>query len=334
MKYELLAICLILSAWPMLATVFALAGLRLWRMVGSRLALEPPREQARMLFALRVWPPAAAAAFVVFILLPAYILHEPEQTTEPVSLVLLIATWICIAGGLYAIGHMVIAFRRTGKLVAEWQHLAEKVSVTDAGIPVWRLRHPLPVIAVVGVFRPQLFIADQLYRHLNQDELDVVLRHEQWHLDSWDNLRRMVFTFCRHFLFFLPGSGELEREWQESVELAADDYAAGGDKQKALDLASALVRIARLFKPGVDVAMPAAFSFVMTHDGNLERRIQRLMKIADGDERQGLEKGRGLNLAFRLMMVFLPFTMLLTGLYPGALHTVHQGIELIVGILP
>ncbi len=203
------------------------------------------------------------------------------------------------------------------------------MSDSTLAIPVWRIQHPLPLIGVVGVVRPQLFVAAHLFEKLSPEELTAVLRHEQWHLTARDNFRRVVFDFCRHG--FLPGERELEREWHESVEMAADEYAARHNPQIALDLASALVKIARLFPTGASVAIPNTISTVLIDDSGLGRRVQRLMRV--GNESLTRNQCTASLLSRSALGAFL-LSLLLAGLHPDALRTVHHGIEMIVSALP
>jgi hypothetical protein len=60
-----------------------------------------------------------------------------------------------------------------------------------------------------------------------------------------DNFKRTVLRVCRDLLI-LPLGAALDRAWAETIESAADENAAASGPEKALDLASALVKIARI----------------------------------------------------------------------------------------
>ena len=62
--------------------------------------------------------------------------------------------------------------------------------------PAFRIRHSFPVVSVVGILRPRLFIAEQVLEHLSSAELRAVLAHEAAHVSAADNLKRLVVRLC------------------------------------------------------------------------------------------------------------------------------------------
>ena len=126
-------------------------------------------------------------------------------------------------------------------------------------------------MALVGIVRPRLFVAAQVVEALTPVELQAVLAHETGHLEARDNLKRMA-------LRFLPTLGwrrlaaSLEERWEAAAEAEADRR-TGPDS--ALDLASALLKVARLAPPGARLGAPvAAF-----HSGEgVAGRVQALLQ--------------------------------------------------------
>src|SRR5205807_2966540 len=136
-----------------------------------------------------------------------------------------------------------------------------------------------PIIAVIGIVRPRLFIAEKVLRSLTQEELAAAISHEYGHLKARDNLKRAFLRMGRDGLV-IPFGRSLDRLWDEAAEAAADEYAANANPDLALSLASALVRIARMIPAGRRADMPIA-SFLAGHDGSaIKSRIRRLLKIA------------------------------------------------------
>ena len=92
---------------------------------------------------------------------------------------------------------------------------------------------------------------------------------------------------CRDALTIVPAGRTLDRAWAESAEAAADEYAARtGDATAALDLASALVKIARRVPQGARPAMPAgAFLIGALDGGSLAWRVRRLTQLAADETR-------------------------------------------------
>ena len=88
---------------------------------------------------------------------------------------------------------------------------------------------------------------------------------------------------CRDVLVMIPSGRLLDRAWLEASEAAADEYAAGRGRRVALDLASALVKIARLIPAGMKPAMPAGAFLVSAQEevSGIKARVRRLMQLAD-----------------------------------------------------
>ena len=89
-------------------------------------------------------------------------------------------------------------------------------------------------------------------------------------------------------MLLVPAGRTLDRAWAESVEAAADEHAAQvGDAATALELASALIKIARLIPTDAQPAMPAgAFLIGEFADGNLAWRVRRLAQLAGAPTRR------------------------------------------------
>ncbi|HVF49127.1 MAG TPA: M48 family metalloprotease, partial [Pyrinomonadaceae bacterium] len=135
-------------------------------------------------------------------------------------------------------------------------------------------------IAVVGVLRPTLFIAEQVLDSLTREELEVALAHEKGHLIARDTLKRAVLNFCRDLTLLIGGARTLDRAWAEESERAADEYAASAGSIVALDLAAALIKIARLMPLGVKNVVPAG-AYLLEGDGDgVASRVRRLTEMA------------------------------------------------------
>ncbi|MEO6392138.1 MAG: M56 family metallopeptidase, partial [Pyrinomonadaceae bacterium] len=136
-----------------------------------------------------------------------------------------------------------------------------------------------PLIAVVGILRPRMFVAVKVLDHLDPAELAAAIAHEQGHLLAADNFKRVVIDFCAAFAWWMPGLNRLRTRWAEAAELAADEYAAAGSSAKPLNLASALVKLARLTPAGTRPAMPAGAFLVEATGDILSRRISWLIAV-------------------------------------------------------
>jgi len=198
-------------------------------------------------------------------------------------------------------------------------------------MPAQCIEHSFPVVAVVGSLRPRLFIARTVIETLSQEELTAALAHETGHMIARDNLKRGLLRACRDVLTLLPCGRFLDGHWSEAAEAAADEYAASAGKGVALDLAAALVKIARLVPAGATPIVPAGALLIGNNIGAIAWRVHRLTELA----------GRGKmaivspNAMFRLAISTLAICSILTVLilnYQHILLIVHNLSELIVSI--
>jgi Zn-dependent protease with chaperone function len=279
--YELLGICLVLAA---LLTINALASLTAatgWRLLARPMSGYSARTRANLLFLLRISPPALAIIGVAAFLVPSFLTYEPYSTTEVVSKKLAALAIVSAVGVGFALWRCIRSWWATKSLLRKWLASAEQIGLTGVPFPVFRIRHRFPIIAVVGTIRPRLFIAQHVLSTLSDEELIAAIAHESGHLAARDNLKRLVLRACRDALMIVPCGRSLDRAWAESAECAADEHAAQKSPATALDLASALVKIARMVPAGSHAAMPVAAFLVGNEEARgVNARIGRLLEIA------------------------------------------------------
>ena len=99
---------------------------------------------------------------------------------------------------------------------------------------------------------------------------------------SWDNLKKVLISATP-----FPGMSGLESAWREAAELAADD-AAVANRQDALNLAAALIKLSRSSKQWSE---PALASGLVSGSCSIRLRVGRLLEWRAAD-RAGLS-GRG-----------------------------------------
>jgi Zn-dependent protease with chaperone function len=328
--YLLLGICLALSALLAFnALASALAAL-VWRAVAPRVAGRPAAVRARLLFALRVSPPALASALVFALLLPAYFLHEPTNTKGEVGAKLLLLAAVSAGGVLLAGWRVAGTWLATRRLLRDWMRHAEPLAAEAAGVPAYRISHRFPVIAVIGVLRPRLFVASQIFDALTPGELSSALAHERGHVVARDNMKRAVLQAGQDALLLLAPLGRsLRREWQSESELAADEFAAGGGPAAALDLASAIVKISRLIPAGATPTLPAGAHLLGEGEDGLSRRVRALLRLAsspaDAPSPARPHTRRPLKAAFCLCAVAASLLA-----HPEVLRVTHEAIERVV----
>lgn len=239
---------------------------------------------ARVLFVARVLPFTISMTLLFLLLGPAYIAYEPRHTTEEISFKLGFLALLSATGLLITIWRAVSSWRATRMLTRYWLSNATRISVDGVEVPAYRFRHNFPVIAVVGAIRPRLFIAEQVLEALSERELAAAIAHEKAHLATRDNLKRELLRACRDMLGIVPGGRYIDVAWARVSEAAADELASIEGRGVALDLASALVKVARLAPSGFTPTMPAgAFLIDGTDTKGISSRVGRLLQLSTGE---------------------------------------------------
>ena len=282
--YFLIGISLLFAFLFSVNILASLVATIVWRLIAKSAAGWNARTRVNVIFLLRFMPLAVAVVFILAFVLPAFLLFEPAATSETVGLKLTLIALVSAFGIAAAFGRIFASWWRTKRLIGEWMRLSEPVAVEGMEIPAFRLRHPFPIIAVVGVIRPQMFVAEQILSELDEAELAAAIAHECGHISTHDNLKRMVMRICGDLLVF-PLGKTLDRVWSDAAESAADEYAARrGGRGSALDLASALIKVGRITPREKAWAMRVGAFLLEAADGSLAVRVDRLLQIADETE--------------------------------------------------
>ena len=194
------------------------------------------------LFSLRIFPFAFSTAVTLALALPAFLSLEPRQTGEVPELYLIVLT----AVSLFLLATIGVRLLRllisTARLSRHYRQSATRTTLT-ASMPVFRITTSATLFAVVGTFRPKVFIGRDAFDCLTREELEAAIAHESAHVRSLDNLKRTLLSITRLPRLFRHLNW-LDGAWSEAAELKADEEALGG--RSALGLISALIKIARL----------------------------------------------------------------------------------------
>jgi Zn-dependent protease with chaperone function len=189
-------------------------------------------------------------------------------------------------------------------------------------LPATLTAHPFPVVALVGVRAPRVVLARRVAETLEPTELSAVIGHELAHWRRRDNLTALLLRGLPDVFGLLPAGRRLETEWSEAAERAADRSAAESAPGMGLDLASALVKVARLVPAGQQIgAQVAAF-----HTGApIAGRVEALLA------HQGAAPASSPAVrAWPALVAGLPIVALLS---PGALRAIHLGLESLIHLL-
>jgi hypothetical protein len=227
------------------------------------------RNLADLLFAVRILPLVASIAVTFAVVVPSFQLLEPRSS--PLSVdegmgTMPLAFGIC-ALFLIAVGcfRVVAAQTTASRVVAHWLEGANPIG-SDAQALIFRPHAEAPPLILVGFRKPKVLVSESTIALLSQEELQIALKHELAHMQSRDNLKKLIFRFCP-----FPGMSRLESAWGQIAELAADD-AAVSKLDDAVDLAAALVKLSRLIPAHVPPICTVGFV-----TGSIKVRVARLL---------------------------------------------------------
>jgi Zn-dependent protease with chaperone function len=245
-----------------------------WPAVRRALQQRRAATRAGLTFAWRAAPPALAVLGSLTAAL-AFLRFEPANAGERTGVTLLILA--AIGTGALAMGavRVVRTLRASERLARAWTAGSPSFTALDSGVPVWVIDTDFPVVAVVGLRTPRLVVARCVADRCTPEELRVMLAHEGAHVTARDNLKRLWLQCGVDGVGWTRRGAVMEGVWQEAAEDAADDRATLAGS-RAVDLASALVTVARMAPPGRRMPMWPVAACFYRGDG-LERRVRRIL---------------------------------------------------------
>jgi Zn-dependent protease with chaperone function len=272
-----------------------------------------PRSAARFLFFMRLLPLALGLGAVLGLCIPSYLWLEPRGTPERVGL-------ICLTLALLAVASCFFSVVRTARAIAvslccnrSWQLAGRQTHVAGVSSPALVVKKEAPLLALAGLLTPRLVISDDVLCSLSPEELDVALHHENAHRVSRDNLKRLLLLLAPGPIPFVRGFALLEQAWARFSEWAADDEATQGDAHRALSMAGALLRVARM---GAGRRLSFLHTSLVAGDHDLSARIDRLLRL---DHARPVSfpltkallsaAGVGISLCLATILIFWPATL-------------------------
>jgi beta-lactamase regulating signal transducer with metallopeptidase domain len=323
LPYTLRLLCLCCASFFMIHLALAVAT-RLSAGTAMRVAERlKPSSAARLLFVVRMLPLTLTLFAVLAFCIPSYLWLEPEATGEKIGLVCFLTAVLGAAIWALAIVRVTHAVRGTARYLHRCERHGKQISMPGETAPALLLKDKSPVLAVAGVVHPRLVISRRVMRGLTAEQIDAALRHERAHRAAGDNLKRFLILLAPDVLPFLRGFVTLERRWAKAIEWAADDQASAGDPRRALSLADALVRVARM---GNKPQLSYLSSSLMADDHDLSDRVDRLLRPQPLPEKPAKELIALVSGAAGLMASALAIVVL----WPGSLNMVHQALEHLV----
>jgi Zn-dependent protease with chaperone function len=332
--FELLGLALLLAALLTFNSVASMVIAGVWRVAGRATDGWSATARARLLFSLRTLPALLAFLFVTLLLLPSYLAYEPRHSAESVSLKLGLLALLSGAGLAVSIFRGIATHRATAKLTSDWLRQGTPIKIAGLDIDAYQIEHQFPLIGIVGFLRPRLFIASQVLELLTPEEISAAIAHENGHLVARDNLKRGLLQACRDALLIIPSGRLLDRSWSEASEEAADENAARQGNTVALDLASALVKIARIVPLGARPTMPAGVFLLGDEETKgIRSRVGRLIALAAAERGTGVRHELLTNLFAWVPAGLLLIAFAVAAANPYLLSRVHYLIEHAVFVL-
>jgi Zn-dependent protease with chaperone function len=327
--FYVLCLALCLAVW-----FIVLAGLSMlcqWgaRLFGPLVSSSAPARAANRLFAVRVLPLFLACVVTLGFALPAFMEFEPRATGEMMSVRLF------VLGALGALALIAMAIRaaktvRATTLVREeWRSHSKKLCVEGMDVPVYCLDGPRSVMAVLGIFRPEIFVSREVTQVLSAEELSAAIAHERAHVRSFDNLKQILLKVTRLPRWLKPNTfGLTDMAWINVSEVAADEAALAAGASP-LDLSAALVKVARLTRrPVMSEAVAASHLLPVACGSAIQARMSHLQELledtapASGTKRQGRK--------YPALLFLVLFTITYVACVNAALPWVHEALESLV----
>jgi hypothetical protein len=266
----LVAVALLLASVAVAAALGAvLAAIALALLHSGAVAGLGARTRASLLAQARL-APAAVIVPLSAVVQVAFWRYEPAHSGERVGPLLAVLAVIGAVLTVRSGARLLTALRATSRLRRHWRDAGRPVRVPGWSGLAYRVDADFPVVAVVGVWRPELFVAARVAAACSPVEIAVVAAHERAHVAALDNLTRAAFAATP-----LPAglAARLEQAWAAAAEEAADLAARAGGS--GLTLASALLKVAGLALPAPPPR--AALASTLIGAGGLEPRVRRLL---------------------------------------------------------
>ena len=274
---------------------------------------------ARLLFLLRLVPCAIATLFLAGLCVPSYLWLEPSAASERVGLLCVTLGIAGAAGWLLSLSRTVQAMLHARTCEKRWDAQARESTNEKRG-SFLIVESDVPLLAVSGLLRRRFIVSRNVLESLSEEELDSALSHERAHCIYNDNMKRLILLLVPDIIPFVRSLRSLEEHWSRLTEWAADDHATQGSCVRAVSLASALVRIARL---GAAPRLPVLSPSLLACDRDLSARVERLLREDNAEAVPNPKVGKFLHRPFHVLAACLCFGLLSVAI----LSPVHQLLE-------
>ncbi len=169
----------------------------------------------------------------------------------------------------------------------------------------------------LGIFNPKIYVSTKLVNTLSYSELEVVLRHEKYHLDHHDGLVLLLARLTQSLFPILPILADFGRNYCIEREIRAD-WEATADASSRRELISVLRKL--LILEPTDLAFSPA---IADHD-SLEPRIKALVA-----RNYGFKKYQLANVIISLLSVSILAGIIFAPVQAVELHNRDQDVMLV-----
>jgi beta-lactamase regulating signal transducer with metallopeptidase domain len=271
--YALRGVAVSFSVFFILYGVISIAASIFWHNVWSYGRKHSAGYCSNLLFVFRITPFIVALVATLSFAVPSFLLFEPRATEESVGAPVVALACCGIVTLLFGIWNAVNALLQASRTTARWSKdtfgTCSPAIHSVAPITIIRVSAAAPPLAASGILWPRVWLSRAAESVLSERELHSALRHEVFHVQRRDNLRKLLFRLAA-----FPGMTALESAWREISEMAADD-AAVSNASEALDLAAALIKLSRLspLQPAAELTT----ALVQRPAESVNARIERLL---------------------------------------------------------
>ena len=123
-----------------------------------------------------------------------------------------------------------------------------------------------------GILKPRIYLSSGLVAIMNDKELEVILRHEKYHLDHKDTLSFLIATLVESLFPFFPVISDFIRVYRTDREVQADTAAVNG-QEATRSLLGVLKKLLQYEPRGT------AFIAGIISEDALEARIHSLLML-------------------------------------------------------
>jgi beta-lactamase regulating signal transducer with metallopeptidase domain len=280
-----------------------------------------PRSASHFLLGVRLLPFALGAGAVLGLCIPSYLMLEPQTTAERASWAFLIFAFLGVLVCTLSVARSARAVAVSNRRNRKWLRAGREARLAGDDSNAVIVKKEAPLLALAGVYRPRFMVSEGVFRALSAEQLDVALRHERAHRGSRDNLKRLFLLLAPDGIPFVASFTLLDRAWSKFSEWAADDEAVQGDSRRALSLAEALLRVARM---GAGPRLSYLHTSLVAADQDLSARVYRLLRL----EPTRFESLRWRSVAAQGAVLAMSGSLATLMLWPATLSSVHRLLEL------